>query len=511
MRRLILPALIATASPALGQEAGQAEVQGQAQAQVGVPSAGAQPSETVPSETGSSEAASPEAVSPEVALPEPVEAEPVITPAQEAAFRTWIAGFRDRALAAGITPATWDMAMADVALLPEIVAKDRDQAEFTRTLWDYLDRAVSDRRIENGRAALALHADLLDRIEARYGVEKQVVVAVWGMESGYGAFKGDVPVLSALATLAHDGRRAALFEAQLIAALKIVQTGEIAPADLRGSWAGAMGHTQFMPTSWLETAVDFTGDGRRDIWGEDPADALASTAAYLARAGWTRGQPWAVEVVLPAGYDYAQSGKRLKKPLAEWQALGLTTAEGRWPERNGETAALLLPAGARGPALLIFGNFAAIERYNAADSYVIAVGHLSDRLSGGGAFRTDWPRGDRALLRAERVELQERLTAAGFDTAGADGILGPKSQAALRAFQQARGLPADGYASEAMLLQLRDLTEEGAAERAESHANGAAPGEGTAETPTLVAPDGGQPDAAPIKRQPFTGTVPTDQ
>lgn len=370
-----------------------------------------------------------------------------------AAFGQWVAGFRPHALAEGIRPEVYDAAMSAADYLPEVVAKDRNQAEVNRTLWDYLDTAVSETRIANGQRMLADHAALLDRIEAAYGVPKQVVVAVWGMESSYGASRGSFPVISALATLAHDGRRRALFEAQLIAALKILQTAEVGVGDLRGSWAGAMGHTQFMPASWLATAVDFNGDGRRDIWGDDPADALASTAAYLAKAGWSSGQPWGVEVALPPGFDFANSGKRDWRPVADWAALGVRAADGDLSDEG--RAALLLPGGAAGPAFLIFVNFRAIEAYNAADAYVLAVGHLSDRLAGKPAIRAAWPRGDRALTGAERRELQSRLTAAGFDTGAADGILGPKSIAALCRFQKANGLPADGYASPAMLERLR--------------------------------------------------------
>lgn len=386
--------------------------------------------------------------------------EPVAHPTEQAVvdaetqtrFVGWIASFRDRALAKGISPATFDLAMRGAAYRPDVVAKDRNQAEFTRTVGDYLALAVSDRRMSEGQAALTTHAALLDRIEAAYGVEKAVVVAVWGMESSYGTNRGDFPVVSALATLAFDGRRAALFESQLIAALQILQTGEVAAEILRGSWAGAMGHTQFMPTSWLSMAVDFNGDGRRDIWGDDPTDALASTAAYLARNGWTHGQPWAVEVVLPAGFDHANSGKRDRRPVADWAELGVATATGVALPDHGQ-AALLLPAGAQGPAFLIFDNFAVIETYNAADAYVIAVGHLADRLAGKPAIRADWPQ-DRALTQAERIMLQTRLTAAGFDTKGADGIIGPNTIAALRAFQRAQGHAVDGYPSPAMLDHL---------------------------------------------------------
>lgn len=370
-----------------------------------------------------------------------------------AAFRDWIADFRDTALAEGISPATFDAAMAGVGYLPEAVAKDRNQAEFTRTVPQYLAAAVSEKRVSEGRAMLASHAALLDRIEAHFGVEREVVVAVWGMESSYGSNRGDFPVISSLATLAFDGRRAALFRSQLLAALRIIQTAEVAPADLRGSWAGAMGHTQFMPTSWLSLAVDFDGDGRRDIWGDDPTDALASTAAYLARSGWTRGQPWAVEVRLPEGFDFANSGKRDRRPVAEWASLGVTALAGDLPDHG--PAALLLPAGAGGPALMVFGNFQAIEKYNAADAYVIAVGHLADRLAGGDSFVIPWPDEDRALTRAERVELQTLLSAAGFDPGGADGIVGPATIAALRSFQQTAGVAADGYAGLAALDLLR--------------------------------------------------------
>lgn len=371
-----------------------------------------------------------------------------------AGMAAWVEGFRGRALAQGISPRTFDAAFRGVRYNPEIIAKDRNQAEFVKPIWDYLDSAVSEKRLANGARMLRRHARLLDAIERTYGVDREVVVAVWGMESSYGEFRGDRPLIESLATLAYDGRRGRFFEEQLLAALAIVQAGDIAPARMTGSWAGAMGHTQFIPTSYLAYAVDFTGDGRRDIWGDDPADALASTAAYLAKSGWTAGRPWGIEVALPQGFDYAQSGKALRMSVAEWTALGVRTVDGGRVPNHG-SASLLLPAGARGAAFLIFGNFRAIERYNAADAYVIAVGHLSDRLKGGGPIRAQWPRGDRGLVAAERLELQQRLTAAGFDTGGADGKIGPRTMAAVKAFQRSRGLPADGYASLDVLERLR--------------------------------------------------------
>lgn len=372
----------------------------------------------------------------------------------QAGLSQWIETFRPHALAEGISPDTFDRAFRGVRYNAEVIEKDRNQAEFTRAIWDYLDRAVSDKRVENGRQALLQNRRLLQRLEQTYGVPKEVIVAVWGLESSYGDNRGDIPVIEALATLAYDGRRGRFFEAQLIDALKILQRGDVRPGNFTGSWAGAMGHTQFMPSSFHAFAVDFDGDGRRDIWSDDPTDALASTAAYLAKSGWQPGVPWGMEVTLPDGFDYGLAGKGNRIDCADWAALGVRRADGR-PLPDHGAAALLMPAGARGPALLIQANFRAIERYNAADAYVIAIGHLSDRLAGDGPFRAAWPREDRALTAAENRELQERLTAAGFDAGGADGKIGPKTMAAIRAFQRNAGLPPDGYPSLDVLKRLR--------------------------------------------------------
>lgn len=373
---------------------------------------------------------------------------------EEAGFQRWVRSFRARALAQGIGAATFESAFRGVRYDPEIIARDRNQSEFTKTIWQYLDSAASDTRIANGQAALRAHGDVLSAIEARYGVEKEVVVAVWGLESAYGTYKGGRDVVRSLATLAYDGRRGQFFEGQLVAALQILQSGDTAPRDMTGSWAGAMGHTQFIPTSYLEYAVDFDGDGKRNIWSEDPTDALASTAAYLARHGWTKGQPWGVEVRLPAGFDYALADRKVTRSAAEWARLGVIGADGAAVPDHG-AASILLPAGSRGVALMIFRNFAVIERYNAADAYVIGVGHLSDRIGGGAAFKADWPREDRALSRNERKEMQRRLTARGFSTQGVDGLVGPNTLKAVRAFQLAEGLTPDGYASYALLKRLR--------------------------------------------------------
>jgi membrane-bound lytic murein transglycosylase B len=369
-------------------------------------------------------------------------------------LQAWIAAFHPRALAAGITPSTLDHAFADVAYRQDVIEKDRNQAEFTRAIWDYLDSAVSDARVANGQAALRAHAPLLQRLEATYGVPAEVVVAIWGLESSYGANRGNVPVIPALTTLAHDGRRGAFFEAQLIDALRILQSGDVDKGNFTGSWAGAMGHTQFIPSSYQSFAVDFDGDGRRNIWSDDPTDALASTAAYLAKSGWVARRPWGIEVSLPKGFDFELSGRTTQLSAAEWAAKGLRRADGGVLPDHGPVS-VLLPAGAAGAAFLVTANFTAIERYNTADAYVIAVGHLSDRIAGGPPIRASWPRDTRALTGAENRELQDRLTNAGFDTRGVDGRIGPNTIAAIRAFQRSAGLVPDGYASPEILDRLR--------------------------------------------------------
>ncbi|MCC5967480.1 MAG: lytic murein transglycosylase, partial [Natronohydrobacter sp.] len=334
--------------------------------------------------------------------------------------------------------------------LPATVALDSRQSEFGARVWDYMDSAVTPARISQGQAALRARAGVLSRIEARYGVPPEVVVAIWGIETSYGADRGRVSTLSTLATLAKDGRRGAFFEGQLIDALKIVQAGDIAPDAMIGSWAGAFGHTQFMPSSYLAYAVDFTGNGRRDLWSDDPADALASAANYLARRGWVRGQPWAVELVLPAGFDLGLTGQR--QSADAWGRAGLRAASGAIAPG---TSRLILPGGAQGPAFLAYGNYDVLKEYNISDAYVLALGHLSDRLRGAGPLRGQWPRGDRALNLSERTELQRRLNALGYDTAGIDGRLGPATVAAVQAWQRVNGLPPDGYINAALLARLR--------------------------------------------------------
>ncbi|WP_037315275.1 lytic murein transglycosylase [Ruegeria halocynthiae] len=371
-----------------------------------------------------------------------------------ARFQAWLGAFRDRAIQQGIAPATLDRSLAGLTYDKKIIARDRNQAEFSKPIWEYLDAAVSDTRISNGRAGLERHHATLTRIEAQYGVEKEIVTAIWGLETSFGTFRGSNQTIRSLATLAFDARRAQFFETQLIAALRIVQAGDVSAGNMIGSWAGAMGHTQFMPTSYLDHAVDFDGDGRRDIWSDDPTDALASAASYLARHGWTKGQPWGAEVRLPDGFDFATAKRDYTLKPSEWAARGVTATDGSDVADHGQ-AAILLPAGGRGVALMIFDNFSVIEKYNGADAYVIGIGHLSDRLAGRGPFRSNWPRGDRVLSFTERKELQTRLTQAGFDTQTIDGRVGPNTINAVRAYQVAQGLLPDGYASLNLLEHLR--------------------------------------------------------
>lgn len=371
-----------------------------------------------------------------------------------ARFQAWLGAFRERVRAQGISTSTLDRSLAGLTYDKKIIARDRNQAEFSKPIWEYLDTAVSDARIANGRAGLEQYQTTLTRIEAQYGVEKEVVAAIWGLETSFGTFRGSDQTIQSLATLAFDARRAQFFETQLVAALQIVQAGDVSPTNMVGSWAGAMGHTQFMPTSYLDHAVDFDGDGRRDIWSENPTDALASAAAYLARHGWTKGQPWGVEVRLPEGFDYATAKRDYTLTPSEWAARGVVTPDGRSVPDHGQ-AAILLPAGGQGVALMIFDNFKVIEAYNGADAYVIGIGHLSDRLAGHTPFQADWPRGDRVLSFTERKELQTRLTQIGFDTQSIDGRIGPNTINAVRAYQLAQGLLPDGYASLKLLERLR--------------------------------------------------------
>jgi len=342
-----------------------------------------------------------------------------LRPVPNAGYDAWVASFRGRAAAQGIPDTLLTQAFRGTGFLPGVVTRDRNQTEFNRSLEDYLAIAASDERITKGRAAFARHRPVLNALEDRYGVDARIITAIWGLESFYGERKGDVPVVSATSTLAYDGRRGAFFEAQLIAALKILQNGDISASSMVGSWAGAMGHTQFIPTSYQSFAVDFTGDGRRDIWSDDPSDALASTAAYLSHHGWSRGLRWGGET------------------------------------GPGAPAGNIIQPQPGGPRFAVTGNFRVIKRYNNSDAYAIGVGHLSDRIGGAGPLHAQFPPDEFGLTKDDRTTLQERLTARGFDTGGSDGVVGPNSREAIRAYQARQGLTVTGDPSQELLRALR--------------------------------------------------------
>lgn len=372
-------------------------------------------------------------------------------------FAEWQAAFRKDALAAGISPELFDRAFANVTPDMSVIRADRSQPEFARPVWEYLDGALSALRVRKGQGLLYQYADVLQSIELRYGVDRQALVAVWGMESNFGSFQGDKSVIQSLATLAYEGRRPGFAHSQLLAALQILQHGDIEPEKMLGSWAGAMGQTQFIPTTYNTHAVDFDGDGRRDIWGS-PADALASTAHYLQSSGWQKGQPWGFEVQLAEGFDYALADGSIRKTVAEWIQLGLKLPNGASVPAGSEqlSAALLLPAGYRGPAFLILDNFRAILKYNNSSSYALAVSLLSERFSGAGLISGEWPKDDLPLSRSERIELQNLLSANNYDAGTADGIIGANTRKAIRTAQQSFGWPADGYPTHKLLESLRN-------------------------------------------------------
>lgn len=392
---------------------------------------------------------------PVVTLPTPnTDASPEIQPLQT--FAQWQAGFRQQALQAGIAPATFDRAFIGITPDMDVIKADRSQPEFTRPVWEYLEGALSPLRVRNGKKLLDQHAVLLSQLEQRYGVDRSVLVSVWGMESNFGQFQGSKSVIRSLATLAYEGRRPAFAQAQLIAALQILQNGDIQPEAMLGSWAGAMGQTQFIPTTYNTHAVDFDGDGRRDIW-KSSADALASTAHYLQSSGWKRGEPWGFEVQVPGSFDYWLADGSLRKSVAEWQQLGVTLPAGARAPAGTEqlSAALLLPAGARGPVFLVLDNFRAILKYNNSSSYALAVSLLAERFDNSGFIRGSWPKDDLPLSRSERIELQQLLSANNYDAGTADGIIGANTRKAIRSAQQAQGWPADGYPTHKLLESLR--------------------------------------------------------
>ncbi len=378
----------------------------------------------------------------------------MLAPATAAAFERCLAQLRQQASGHGVSHATFDRHTRGLAPDREVVGFLDAQPEFRTPIWDYMAGLVDEERVVDGRARFARWAPTLAAIEREFGVDPAVVVAVWGVETDYGRTVGRRPLVTSLSTLSCFGRRQEFFRGELFAALKILQEGHVAPERLVGSWAGAFGHTQFMPSTFRRLAVDFDGDGRRDLMDSIP-DALASTANYLRRAGWRTGETWGVEVVLPSGFNTQQAGRSNKLAVSEWARRGVRRADGRALSGGDRRAGLILPAGREGPVFLVFRNFDALHSYNPAESYALAIAHLADRIRGGGPFVTPWPTDDPGLSRAERREVQRRLIERGFPLGEVDGILGASTRKAIREWQQSQGMKADGRAGRKLLKRLR--------------------------------------------------------
>jgi membrane-bound lytic murein transglycosylase B len=378
---------------------------------------------------------------------------PVAKPDEDARFYAFLRDFREQALKTGIQPETYDRAVAGISLNPRVEELNEKQPEFVRPVWEYLAGAVSDTRVNRGREVMRANAGLFSRLEATYGVSPEVLTAIWGLETGFGQNEGSFNLFEALATLAYEGPRMDYGRRQFLAALKIAEIEHRDPASMTGSWAGAFGHTQFVPTTFLEQAVDGDGDGKRDVWNS-PADALASTAHYLQQSGWHSGESWGQEVRLPQDFPYDQAQTAIRKPVTEWSKLGLRTISGEALPDSADEVAIFLPAGYRGPAFMLRNNFYAILKYNAATSYALAIGLLSDRMKGGGVVQASWPVEETPLGESGRVALQDGLTALGFPTGNPDGVLGRMTQQAIRDYQKARGLAADGFATASLLTRI---------------------------------------------------------
>jgi membrane-bound lytic murein transglycosylase B len=371
----------------------------------------------------------------------------------DAAFQAFIREFETTAVAAGITPETYNRAVAGITPVPAIQTVIDNQPEFAKQVWSYLDGTVSARRIANAQVMLARYGDVLAGIEKSSGVPKEILVAIWGMETDYGGSKGDYNVFATLATQAYAGPRQQYARRELLAALKLEQQENYPVPEMVSSWAGAIGQTQFMPSTFFKYATDGDGDGKVDLWAS-PADALASTATLFQKEGWLTGKPWAYEVKLPANFDFSIADLDNQKPLSDWAAMGIESAEGAALPANDDQASLYLPAGARGPAFMLFTNFRTIMKYNTSASYALAVGMLADRMMGGKPFVAQWPREERSLSRAERTQFQEDLKALGYDAGGTDGLLGRKTRNALKDYQKAKGFAADGFPTAALLTAL---------------------------------------------------------
>lgn len=394
---------------------------------------------------------------PAVRMSSPVPDDPVDRTAD---FQAWVVTFRAESLAQGISAETFDRSFSGVRLNARVVDLNENQPEFSRAIWDYMDSAVSATRVEKGRDYLHRFRNTLGRAEDKHGVPPSIITAIWSLESNFGNNMGGFNVIEALATLAFEGRRAIFGREQLLAALRIIQSGDVEPRRMVGSWAGAMGQTQFIPTAFLQYAEDGNGDGRRDLW-DTKSDVFNSTANYLSNKGWQQDAPCFDEVRLPEGFDLALADISIEKSVRDWAGLGVVltngnSLQGRTGLRADAPAAVILPGGHKGPAFIAYPNFKAVLAYNNAISYALAICQLSRRFEGGASFSTNWPRGEVPILsRTDRLELQMLLNQRGFDVGEPDGVIGKKSREAIRAFQRKIGVPADGFATVGLLQSLR--------------------------------------------------------
>lgn len=374
-------------------------------------------------------------------------------------FQNCLANLRSQAVARGVSGSTYDRYTQNLNPDYSVIERLNYQPEFSTPIWDYLSGLVDEERVQLGRQKLQQHREVLNRVAATYGVPAETVVAVWGVESNFGDISGKYPLLQALGTLSCEGRRQSYFRGEFFTTMKLLQRGDVREEQLKGSWAGAFGHTQFMPSTYDELAVDFDGDGRRDLVSSIP-DALASTANFLSKRGWQSGQPWGFEVKIPQGVSVSGEGRRNKKSLSSWINQGVVRADGsalvQGNLSQSSQAGLLAPAGPSGPVFLVFKNFDAIYSYNAAESYALAIAHLSDRLQGKGSFTATWPTDDPGTSRAERREIQQFLLSRGYDIGAVDGLIGDKTRQAIRQEQQRLGLSPTGRAGQQILRAFRN-------------------------------------------------------
>ncbi len=371
-------------------------------------------------------------------------------------FSDWLTKLRIEAQSKGISQDTLNSALTGLNPIPRVIELDRKQPEFTQTFWNYLDTRVNEKRIMRGRQLLVEHGDLLREVERLYGVQPRFLVAFWGLETNFGDYLGSFPTVGALATLAYDARRSTFFRGQLLASLQILQEGHISVDKMKGSWAGAMGQPQFMPTTFINFAIDHNGDGRRDIWHTLP-DVFASAANFLSQSGWQKSESWGSEIKLPENFNYEMAGLNTSKKVSRWQSLGIRYISGDDLQGSEETASIILPSGYSGPAFLVHNNYRTIMNWNRSHLYAISVGHLADRIVGGTPFISKRPAEEQSLSLEQVKTIQRILAGYGYNPGPADGLAGKKTRTAIKKYQRQNNLPADGYPNSILLQKLLEL------------------------------------------------------